>query len=485
VPKITDSAVRALALVIAALLLPRCLWAQTRETLPPSSRKQLSMTIYNSGFALVRDAREVQLPAGIVRLQCTGFPTRIEPDSVQIASVSAPERLSVLEQDYEYHPLSPSELLKQYVGREVTIVGVKLENNSQVEQPVVATLVSDAQSPVWEIGGRLVTGLNSHHYIFSNPPPNLVAEPTLTYLLDNHDEAIQTVQLAYLTTGIHWTATYSLTLRPVAGKADLLGWASISNESGADFPHATLQLVAGAVHRVEARPRPVFAMATALAKVPPQFSQRSFSAYHLYTLARPTSLLNHESKQISLVRILSIPFTKDYEVNGRAYYYRMPQPPTTTWNDPVELHVLFRNGSAALPGKPLPAGIVRVYQTDAAGRIQLLGEDNISHTPQGEEVNLNVGSAFDEVERRKQLSYQRLGPEVSESVYEITLRNHRAQSVTIGVNEPFNGDWRILSSTLPYKKTSAFSARFRVTVPGHGQTEFQYRVQVNWAGARQ
>ncbi len=481
------SKMRNIVLALLFLLLATVAPAQTPQSLSPTSRKDLSITVYEAGLALVRDSREVRLPVGTVRVRLTGIPSHIEPDSVQIESASAPERLAVLEQNYEYSPLSANQLLERYIGREVTIVRLRVENKSQVEEPVLATLVSDTGSPIWKIDGKLVTGVRSNHYIFSNPPPDLFPKPTLICLLNNHEAGSQTLQLTYLTTGIQWSAAYLLTLHPADEKADLLGWASIANQAGADFPHATLQLVAGTVHQVEARPRPLFSIAGSAGGMAesPNFTQQPFSAYHLYTLARRTSLLNGESKQISLVRLLSLPFTKDYEVNGRSYDYRMPQPSGAPWSDPVELHLRFRNVNPGGPAEPLPAGIVRVYQAGPENRVQLLGEDRMGNTPEGEMVNLNAGNAFDVVERRKQLSFRRLGPEVSESVYEITLRNHRPRPITVTVNEPFNGDWRILSSTLPYEKTSAFSARFRALVPSQGQTEFQYRVQVNWGGAVQ
>jgi hypothetical protein len=467
----------AVLMLVAALV--AC--GQTIETVTARSSQQLSLTVYNSNFALVRDTRAVELPQGTVRLEFTGVASQLQTASVQLVSLTAPGQWSVLQQRYEYDLESPGSLLRKYLGREVTIAQTRLENHSQVDVPIQATLLALNPSPVWEIGGKIVTGLGSEHYVFSMPQGGLFTEPTLVWVLENRHSGSETAEATYLANDINWTADYVMTLDAGDNRADLTGWATIRNESGASFPDASLQLVAGTVHRVSApMPRPLFEMKAQAMAAPPMFSQQAFSAYHLYTLQGRTTLPNGESKQISLLNARGISFTKTYQVNGQAEYYRVPQLPAGISKDPVEVHISFKNSRANSAGIPLPAGVVRMYRSDSAGQLQFLGEDQINHTPAGETVNLLAGNAFDLTEERKQTNYRRLGATAAESAYEITLRNHGVAPVQVIVNEPFNGDWKIVSSNLTYEKTSAFSARFKVPVSAGGQAVLNYTVDVNW-----
>lgn len=469
----------------ALLLVSAALAAQQQvETATVASRKKLSLTVYNSGMALVRDTRQVNLPQGQVRLRLEDVPEKAEPDTVQMVSVSAPQELEVLEQSYSYNPVTFPKLLDAYVGKTITVVRSHWRNGAVTEEPVQAKLLA-ATPPVLEINGQIVTGLETHHYIFPSLPPGFDSQPTFTFLLRNHHSGPQAVEASYLTNGIGWSTDYILSISHASDVANLTGWVTLKNESGASYPNAVLQLIAGQVHRVgisgviggiAAAPSERMMAAEAPA---PQFVQQAFSAYHLYTLDRPATLPNHESKQIRLLGASGVRISRTYEVNGQSYYYRNPEPGAPR-HDPVEMHVKFENSKTNSLGMPLPAGTVRVYQSDSAGLEQLLGEASIQHTPEDETLNLNVGSAFDVVEERKQTDYQRRGPHAAESSYEVTLRNHQSQPIQVEVNEPFQGDWQILNSNFPYEKTSAFSARFKVPVKAGGAAVLKYRVEVRW-----
>jgi hypothetical protein len=129
---------------------------------------------------------------------------------------------------------------------------------------------------------------------------------------------------------------------------------------------------------------------------------------------------------------------------------------------------------------PLPAGTVRVYQGDSKGRVQFIGEDRIDHTPKDETLELHIGNAFDVVAERKQTDYEKLASNVFEMEYEITLRNHKPDPITVEVNEPLAGDWTMLTSSFKYEKTAAFAARFNVPVAANGEAVLKYRVRVRW-----
>jgi hypothetical protein len=212
----------------------------------------------------------------------------------------------------------------------------------------------------------------------------------------------------------------------------------------------------------------------------PQFAEEAISEYHLYTLERRTHIQNNETKQISLLASTGIRIDKVFEVDGQQFYYHNAQRPGQPFKDPVKVRIKFKNAEANSLGMPLPAGTVRVYQGDSKGRVQFIGEDRIQHTPKEETLDLYIGNAFDIVAERKQTDFQALGPRSYEMAFEIALRNHKPEPITVLVNEPIGGDWRMLDSTFKWEKTAAFAARFTVPVAANGESILKYRVRVRW-----
>ena len=310
---------------------------------------------------------------------------------------------------------------------------------------------------------------------------NLYSKPTLVWLLDNNRAGEQTVEASYLTNQVNWNADYVLTIRSDQKAADLNGWVTVVNNSGTAFRNAQLQLVAGEVHRVyeapAAPPRPI-AMKAAQA-VAPQFVQEPISEYHLYTLERRTNIQDKETKQISLLDATGVSFNKIFEVDGQQYYYHNAQRPGEPIKEPVQVHIKFKNSPENSLGIPLPAGTVRVYQGDSKGRVQFIGEDRIGHTPKDETLDLHIGNAFDVVAERKQTDFRAYG-RAFEFVFEISLRNHKPEPVSVLVNEPIGGDWTMLDSNYKYEKTAAFAAQFTVPVAANAESVLKYRVRVQW-----
>lgn len=458
--------------------------AATTVTSTLGDQREVAVTVYNQNQALVRDVRRLDLPAGELDLRFMDIAAKVNPATVHIASQTAPRDLAVLEQNYEYDLLNPQKLLEKYVGREVTLVRSRMENNSQQEVETRATLLADNDSgPVWQVGSQIETGVPGTHYIFPDLPPNLYSKPTLIWLLTNRHAGPQTVDASYLTGDMNWSADYVVTVASTEKTAALNGWVTITNNSGTEFRNAQLQLVAGAVNVLQP-PAAEFlteSMGRAMpAPAAPQFAQENISEYHLYTLDRRTTLEDKESKQISLLEAASFPIEKHYEVSGETYYYRNAIQPGEPIRNPVEVHLKFKNSQANSLGMPLPEGTMRVYQADSKGRLQFIGEDHIDHTPKDETLDLHIGNAFDIVVERKQTDYQKIDRRTSEMAFEITLRNHKSEPVTIEVNEPIGGDWTIEQSSFKYEKTSASSARFTVPVPANGEAVLSYRVRVRW-----
>jgi hypothetical protein len=442
---------------------------------------ELAVTVYNSDIALVRDVRNLQLPQGTSDLRFMDIAATVNPATVHFRSLSEPARVKVLEQNYEYDLLEPDKLLRKYVGREVTLVRTRQENGATKEEEVKARLLSFNNAPVWQSGTEIITGLHADHIRFPELPDNLYARPTLIWSLENNGAGRHRVETSYLAGKLSWTADYVLTVARDDRSADLDAWVTLTNGSGTAFKNARLQLVAGDLNRV----RQVLGRMASEARMekdaaPPPMSQEAFSDYHLYTLDRKTTINNSQTKQVSMLNGAGVPVRKRYVVDGQAFYYRNAQHPGAPLKDVVQVYYQFKNEERAGLGMPMPAGVVRVYQADSRGGVQFVGEDRVDHTPKDETLNLKIGNAFDVVAERKQIDFQKIAANVYEVEYEIALRNHKAGPVTVEVNEPIGGTWKILRTTHDGTKTDAWAVHFNVPVAQDATSLLRYRVRVTY-----
>jgi hypothetical protein len=484
-------------LVAVALFYPACRWqrvlaAQDKEAPHATSSDQstslsdqtdLNVTVYNSNIALVRDVRNLTLPTGAFHLKFMDIAATVNPATVHFRSLTEPDKLGVIEQNYEYDLLEPAKLLHKYVGKEVTLVRTYQDNGTTKHEEIKATLLSDNNGQVWRIGNDIVTGTYAESYRFPEVPANLYDRPTLVMSLENSGSRKQQIEASYLANNLSWNSDYVLTVSRDDKAADLDGWVTLVNNSGTAFHNARLQLVAGDLNRLPANGRNDALRLQAMAKAAPapvQFEQENFSEYHLYTLGRRTSVEDKETKQISLLQGSGIPVEKIFVVNGQNFYYHNRQNPAAPLKDAVMVYYKFKNEEKAGLGMPLPAGNIRVYQKDSKGGILFAGEDRIGHTPKDEDVTIHIGNAFDVVCERKQTDYKSISSNVWEMEFEITIRNHKDSPITVQVNEPIGGDWEMLDSTYKYTKTSAWAAQFHVPVDKNGTSVLRYRIRTHW-----
>jgi hypothetical protein len=449
-----------------------------------SDQTELSVSVYNSNIALVRDVRQLTLPPGAFLLKFEDIAATVNPATVHFRSLTDPDKLGVLEQNYEYDLLDPTKMLHKYVGKEITVAGQYYEKDTIKQGQFKATLLSDNNGTVWKVGNDIVTNLMVSSYLFPEVPANLYDHPTLLMSVENSGPRKQQVEASYLATSLSWNTDYVLTVARDDKAADLDGWVTLTNNSGTAFHNAHLQLIAGDLNRLPVRGRNVTQMVqmeAAAAAVPaPQFQQENFSEYHLYTLGRRTSVENQETKQISLLQGTAVPVEKIFVVNGQNYYYRNAQNPGSPIKDSVMVYYKFKNEEKAGLGMPLPAGSLRVYQKDSKGGILFVGEDHIDHIPKDEDISVHIGNAFDVVAERKQTDFQKIDTRTWEMEFEITLRNHKDTPVTVQVNEPIGGDWEMLSSTYKFTKMAAFAAQFNVPVDKNGTSVLKYRIRAHW-----
>jgi len=447
-----------------------------------SDQSDLNLTVYNSNIALVRDVRNLTLPSGTFRLKFMDIAATVNPATVHFRSLTEPEKLGVIEQNYEYDLLEPAKLLHKYVGREVTLVRAYQDNGTTKHEEIKATLLSDNNGQVWKIGNDIVTGGYAESYRFPDIPANLYDRPTLVMSLENSGPRKQQIEASYLANSLSWNSDYVLTVSRDDKSADLDGWVTLVNNSGTAFHNARLQLVAGDLNRLpSATAGALMAQKSLVAgDAAPQFEQENFSEYHLYTLGRRTSVEDKETKQISLLEGSGIPIEKLFVVNGNGYYYRQALAPGQAQKDPVMVYYKFRNDEKSGLGMPLPAGNVRVYQKDSKGGVLFAGEDRIGHTPKDESIAIHIGNAFDVVENRKQTDYKKIDTHTYEMEFEITIRNHKDIPVTVQVNEPIGGDWEMLDSSYKFTKTAAFAAQFQVPISANGTSVLKYRIRTHW-----
>jgi hypothetical protein len=211
----------------------------------------------------------------------------------------------------------------------------------------------------------------------------------------------------------------------------------------------------------------------------PQFKEEAFFEYHIYTLQRPSTIKDNQTKQISLVTADSIPVKKELIYYGANYYYYNRYGEAMT-NQKVGVFIEMENKKEQNLGIPLPKGTVRVYKNDAEGSLQFIGEDAIDHTPKDEKVRVKLGDAFDVVGSRKQTDWKKVAYDTYEESFEISLHNHKKEDVVVKVVEPIPGEWKMLSSSHEYKKTEAFTAEFLIPVPRDKETKLTYTVRMRF-----
>jgi len=446
-----------------------------------ADQKKVAVTIYNAGFGVVRDERELTLPTGIVDLKFMEIASRIQPETVQINPVTAGNKLFVLEQNYEYDLMSPAKLMEKYVGKKVILIQ---RNDYQGERvPVQATLISyNNHQPIYQIGNKIVINRGTEEVELPSIPENLVSEPTLIWKLENLYPKKQEIVANYMTRGMRWNADYVAVLSADDKKCGLNGWVTIDNNCGATFNNAQLKLVAGDVQKVQAprMERKYKAMAMESAAIDRSgFAQESLFEYHMYTLERPTTLKQNQKKQISLLEARGIDVTKTFRCIGQNYYYRSRRG-NMMKNIKIGVFVSFMNSKTNNLGMPLPKGTVRVYKADSSGNNQFIGEDRIDHTPKDEKIELKLGDAFDIISERRQTSWKKLGSSTYDTGWEIKIRNHKDEDIIVNVVEPFGCDWEILKSSQKYEKKDAFTAIFKVPVKKNSEAVLTYDARLKW-----
>ncbi|MCD6117262.1 DUF4139 domain-containing protein [bacterium] len=431
-----------------------------------AARDHVAVTIYNQNRALVREIRSMNIVKGTGILSFKDVASRIDPTSVYFISQTSPDKLTVIEQNYEYDLVNSDKILNKYIDKNITLV-------SKDGDVFKGILLSRG-------GGNIVLSTNRgikiirqdvlERYDLPELPSGLITKPTLVWQVNNLGPVNQDVEVSYLTGGMTWHAEYIAVVSNDDKKLSLNGWVSIKNSSGTAFSNAKIKLVAGDVNvakKTNPAPRSE-AGALYMAKQAPQFEEKSFFEYHLYTLNRPATLKNNQIKQITLFPAAKVDTKKVYTFDS------------VKSGNKVAVKLVFKNKKSSGLGLPLPKGKIRVYKQDEDGAQEFIGEDYIDHTPKGEEINVLLGNAFDITGKRKSVSQKKISKRVREETYEISLRNHKDVPVQIVVLEHLWGDWKIMKSSHPYTKKDVSTIKFVVTVKPESSETVSYTSRLSW-----
>jgi hypothetical protein len=390
----------------------------------------VSLTIYNQGTALVQDRRTFELQSGVSSIDFTDVAASIDSTSVSFKSLTDPLGTTVLEQNYVYDLVGSEALLARYLDERIEVT---LTDGTLVSGALLAGRNGDIILKQDDGTVVAITYSSVRDVRFPALPDGLITRPTLRWLLQSANGGSQHVELTYLTGGMNWTADYILLLGAGNTQLDLNGWVTLTNTSGATFRDATVKLVAGDVNRVADRQQYAaedMMLAQVAPSAAPQVEQRDIYEYKLYEIQRPVTVANNETKQVEFVSGTGIAANTFYVYDSSTpvYGYYGPiidQMYGMTGATDVQNWLEFNTGEENGVGADLPAGRVRVYQEDVDGAALLIGENQIDHTPKGEQVKLYLGNAFDLVGERVQTNFVYLGDNVLEETYQITLRNRK------------------------------------------------------------
>ncbi len=461
--------------IIFSLMLCAAACSTGFARLSKSTDQAVAVTIYNNNFAVVRESRNISFEKGLNSVKFTDVASAIDPTSVIFQCLSAPAAVSILEQNYEYDLVSTESLLKRYIDKNVTV-----------------TLKGSGADTGRELTGVLLAAMNDNLILKGRPdnieildkntieaislkqlPDVLVTRPTLVWLADAKKSGPQLCRVTYTTGQINWSAYYSAVLNDDETKIDFTGWVTIDNKSGATYKDATIKLIAGDVRRItepeRVRRGRMFALETGAAA--PAFEEKPFMEYHLYTLARKSTINNNQVRQIEFISPATGVPTK------KLYIYERSKK-----KDKVQIKLEFENTKENKLGIALPKGRVRVFKKDPADQmLEFVGEDRIDHTARKEKLSLYIGDAFDVVPEYTLLDSKRSRRKRIES-HKIELRNRKDETVTVFVDEKFGlwVNWKVDDSTHKYEKRDASTARFEVKLPADSVVTIQYTATQTW-----
>lgn len=478
-----------------------------------------SLTVYNQGFAVIRQKLPLDLKSGINHVQITDITAHLEPDSVILRPLDAAQRLQILEQNYRNDPITQSLLLSLNEGKTIEFVQTDKDGNQRVVQgkiirsgyvpPGLVDLPygqqpypqpapnapNGAEQPVIEVNGKLQFSLPGQP-IFPTLADDTILKPTLSWELETDKPGPTNAEFSYVTGGMDWEASYNVVAPPKSDVLELVGWITLRNQSGRTFRDARLKLMAGDVNKVQPPGGGGYGMGSAgraIVQFGPPVQEKAFAEYHLYTLEHPTTLHDRETKQVEMVRASGIQSKTVYVYDGfkldQNYQgwsqesIRQQESYGALSNPKVWVMQEFKNSSQNHLGMPLPKGRVRFYRRDDDGQLEFTGENDIDHTPKDETIRLYTGNAFDLTGERTRTEYRAdFNARWIDESFEIKVRNHKTTPGDVRIVEHLYRwtSWDILKNSDQFKKLDSKTIEFNVSVPADGEKTVSYKVHYSW-----
>jgi hypothetical protein len=433
----------------------------------------VSLTIYNQNLALIEEVRRLDPGTGRHKLEFKDVSASIRPETVVL---TAPD-IAIVEQNFDYDLLTPDKLMQKAIGQDVEIVRVNPGNGGQAREK--ATVLSTNDGVVLRVGGNIevlrADGVPTR-VIFPKVPDNLRAQPTLSVTVDSQKAGARDLRLSYLSTGLSWKSDYVALFDEKAGKLDMQGWITLTNNSGTTYDNAQTQLIAGDINLAAddsqwRRPQPPNRQMRQGGTE--SGSQPKLADYYVYPLRERTTVADNQTKQVGFLEMNGVAAKKVYRY--RAYWFDNVDPTH------ADVAVDFANSSGGGLGAQLPAGMVRVYVRDVEGKPKFVGEDRIPHSPQGSELSVKTGEAFDvtvqsAIERSVSVSLFRTRYSM---LY--TFRNARSEPVTVRLRQEGLGrSTNVEQESLKRSNTDARSLQWDVPVPANGEATLTFTLETGW-----
>jgi hypothetical protein len=476
-----------------------------------------ALTIYNQNFAVIRDTLPLDLKAGNNTVRFSGVTAQVEPDSVILRDPTGRQVVQVLEQNYRNDPVSQERLLGLYEGKTIefsvrnqdgtsTIVSGRIvrsgyvphyqamnQYGAQYQANQMNMVSGGAGQPVIEVGGKLMFTLPGLP-IFPALGDDTILKPALDWILYSAQPAKFDAELSYVTGGMTWRSDYNIVAPETGDTLDLAGWVTLDNQSGKQFDHAHIKLMAGDVNKVQPL-HPVqysISLGASAETASPQVTERTFEDYHLYTLPQPTTIHDRETKQVEFLRAAGIQSKRLYIYDGARFdrnYGGYPdtrniQQYGTQSNPNVWVMREFANSDANHLGVPLPKGRVRFYRRDRDGQLEFTGENEIEHTPKDETMRVYTGNAFDIAGERRQTRFQSQmsAPGWVDESFEIKLRNHKQEAATVRVVEHLYrwSNWAITQESATHRQVDGKTIEYEVTLQPDEEKTLTYTAHYTW-----
>lgn len=483
---------------------------------PAQQSQPVALTIYNQSFAVARTSIDLDLHPGLNEITTSRVTSMLEPDSVVLRDTATKRPVQVIEQNYDAAVVSQEWLLQKYEGKTIDFQVGTAQGLQTVPGKIIRA--GTYRQPGYNFDGQYINGqqtqplieVNGHMQfslpglpLFPSATDGLLLKPTLRWQINSSSAEHLKAELAYITGGFDWNATYNVIApqtaeAPVAEKVGVFGWVTIHNQSGTDFDEARIKLMAGDVAKMR---QPGYAGGMGMAKQAvmvagaisaPEVTQKAFDDFHLYDLNRTVALRDGETKQVQFIEAGDVNMRRDYVYDGlgtplQPFYagnvnsnrgYGLDNE-----NTKVEIIEEIKNSEANHLGMPLPAGRVRLYRRDADGQMEFVGESLINHTPAEDTVKVPTGYAFDVKGSRHQTDFHvDQGERMMNETFEVRLTNQKSQAVDVAVVEHMYRceNWDITAKSSDFKKRDSHTVEFPISVPAKGEASLTYTVHYTW-----